>query len=119
MNPDEAKAALTGIGLVPAVTTRLDPRIDEGGLIGLEPGPGTSLPRGAQVTIVVSSGLSVVVPGLDGVTTVAEAIAKLQAAGLVAHNLTGSGSLSGRPVAFDPPAGQVVAKGSPVDIVVQ
>ncbi|HET8930881.1 MAG TPA: PASTA domain-containing protein [Acidimicrobiales bacterium] len=119
MSADEAQAALRNIGLVPEVTTRLDPAVDKGGLIGLDPGSGTSLPRGAQVTVVVSSGLSVIVPSLDGVTTVAEAIEKLQQAGLVANNLTGSGSLSGRPVAFDPPAGQVVAKGSPVNIVVQ
>lgn len=119
MSADEAQAALREIGLVPEITTRLDPAVDKGGLIGLDPGSGTSLPRGASVTVVVSSGLSVIVPSLDGVTTVAEAIAKLQQAGLVANNLTGSGSLSGRPVAFDPPAGQIVAKGSPVNIVVQ
>lgn len=119
MTPDEAEAALTSVGLVPEVTTRLDPAIDRGGLIGLDPAPGTSLERGTTVTVVVSSGLSVVVPSLEGVATVPEAIALLQNAGLVASGLSGSGGLSGRPVAFDPPAGQVVAKGSPVDIVTE
>jgi len=119
MSPDEAEAALRNIGLVPNVTTRLDARVDKGGLIGLDPAPGTSVARGATVTVVVSAGLLVAVPGLDGVSTVAEAIARLQDAGLVANNLSGSGSLSGTPVAFDPPAGTMVAKGSPVNIVVR
>jgi serine/threonine-protein kinase len=119
LSPDQAEAALRDVGLVPKVTTRLDTHVDKGGLIGLDPGPGTSAPRGSTVTVVVSAGLLVAVPTLDGVSTVAEAIARLQDAGLVADNLSGSGSLSGTPVAFDPPAGTMVAKGSPVNIVVR
>ncbi len=119
MSPDQAEAALRDVGLVPKVTTRLDTRVDKGGLIGLDPAPGTSAPRGSTVTVVVSDGLLVAVPSLDGVSTVAEAITRLQRAGLVANNLSGSGRLSGTPVAFDPPAGTMVAKGSPVNIVVR
>lgn len=119
MSPEQAEAALRNLGLVPKVTRRLDTHIDKGGLIGLDPSTGTTVPRGATVTVVVSDGLLVAVPSLDGVSTVAEAIAALQNAGLVANNLSGSGSLSGTPVAFDPPAGTMVAKGSPVNIVVR
>ncbi len=119
MTPDQAVAALERIGLQPQVTKRLDTKVDTGGLIGLDPSPGTSVPRGSTVQVIVSKGLLVAVPSLAGVDTVPAAIAKLQAAGLVAANLTGTGNLSGKPVAFDPPSGQLVAKGSSVNIVVK
>ena len=119
MTPDQAVAALERIGLQPQVTKRLDTKVDTGGLIGLDPSPGTSVPRGSTVQVIVSKGLLVAVPSLAGVDTVPAAIAKLQAAGLVAANLTGTGNLSGTPVAFDPPSGQLVAKGSSVNIVVK
>jgi beta-lactam-binding protein with PASTA domain len=61
----------------------------------------------------------VAVPSLKGVHTVREAVDKLESVGLVANSLTGSGRLSGKPIAFDPPEGQLVAKGSSVDIVVR
>ncbi|MBS1848338.1 MAG: PASTA domain-containing protein, partial [Actinobacteria bacterium] len=119
MSPERAEAALRSIGLVPVVVERFDTKVDTGGLIGVEPAPGASVPRGASVQVVVSKGLLVAVPSLSGITTVSGAISALQSVGLVANSLEGSGSLSGRPVAFNPPAGQLVAKGSRVDIVVQ
>jgi serine/threonine-protein kinase len=119
MSPDQATAALTQLGLVPHTVERYDQKVDKGGLIGLEPGPGTSVPRGADVNVVVSKGLLVAIPSLDGVHNVRQAIDKLESAGLVANSLTGTGRLSGKPVAFDPPEGQLVPKGSSVDIVVR
>lgn len=119
MSPDQAETALSDIGLVPVVVQRYDEKIDTGGLIGLEPGAGTTLPRGAKVDVVVSKGLLVAVPSLNGVTTVSGAIERLQAVGLHANALGGTGSLSGTPVAFDPPAGELVVKGSSVDIIVR
>ena len=118
MSPDQATAALTQLGLVPHTVERLDTKVDKGGLIGLEPGSGTSVARGSDVNVVVSKGLLVAIPSLDGVRTVIGAVAKLEKAGLVADELTGSGRLTGRPVAFDPPEGTLVAKGSAVNIVV-
>lgn len=119
MTPAEAEAALRKLGLIPQVTERYDKVVDKGGLIGLQPGSGSTVPRGAQVTVVVSKGLVVAVPGLDGVTTLTGAIARLQQAGLVPGRVLGSGQLTGRPVAFDPASGTLVAKGAAVDIVVQ
>ncbi len=119
MTPAQVEARLTQLGLVPNETQRFDTKVDKGGLIGLNPASGTQVPRGATVEVVVSKGLLVAVPSLDGVSTVKGAIAKLEAVGLVAGKAEGSGSLSGQPVAFDPPAGQLVAKGSTVNIVVR
>lgn len=119
MTPDQAGAALTQIGLVPHTVERFDTKVDKGGLIGLEPGTGTSVARGSDVNVVVSKGLLVAVPSLDGVNTVPGAILKLTQAGLVPDELLGTGRLWGRPVAFDPPEGQLVAKGSSINIVVR
>lgn len=119
MSPDQATAALTQLGLVPHTVERYDTKVDNGGLVGFEPGSGTSVQRGSDVNVVVSKGLLVAIPSLDGVRTVPQAIAKLQAAGLVAASLTGTGNLSGRPVSFDPPEGKLVVKGSAVNIVVR
>ncbi len=119
MTPDQAAQALRDVGLVPRLEKRYDTKVDTGGLVGLEPAPGTSAPRGATVTVIESKGLLVAVPELGGISTVAGAIAKLEAAGLVANNLTGTGNLSGTPAGFDPPAGQLVVKGSRVNIVVR
>ena len=119
MSPDQATAALTQLGLVPHTVERFDLKVDKGGLIGLEPGPGTSVSRGTDVNVVVSKGLLVAIPSLKGVKSVRQAVDKLESAGLVADSLTGSGRLSGKPVAFDPPDGTLVAKGSSVNIVVR
>ncbi len=119
MTPAQIESKLTQLGLVPKETQRLDTKVDKGGLIGLNPASGTQVPRGATVEVVVSKGLLVAVPSLDGVRTVKDAIAKLEAVGLVAGKAEGSGSLSGQPVAFDPPSGKLVAKGSTVNIVVR
>ena len=119
MSPDQATAALTQLGLAPHTVERYDLKVDKGGLIGLEPGSGTSVSCGTAVNVVVSKGLLVAIPSLDGVRNVRQAIDKLESVGLVANSLTGSGRLSGKPVAFDPPEGQLVAKGSSVDIVVR
>ena len=118
MTPAQMESKLTQLGLVPKETQRYDTKVDKGGLIGLNPASGTQVPRGATVEVVVSKGLLVAVPSLDGVHTVKDAIAKLEAAGLVAGKAEGSGSLSGQPVAFDPPVGTLVVKGSTVNIVV-
>ncbi len=118
-SPEELTAVLRDMGLEPSVTERYDTEVDTGGLIGMSPSPGTTVARGTTVELVVSKGLLVAVPELGDADTVAAAIEKLEAAGLTADELLGSGSLSGRPAAFDPPAGELVVKGSAVDIVVR
>lgn len=119
MTAAQFEATLRDMGLVPEVSERYDTEVDTGGLIGLEPMSGTTVPRGATVELVVSKGLLVAVPSLEGVDTVAGAIRALESAGLVADELLGSGSLSGRPAAFEPGAGELVPKGSAVDIIVR
>ena len=119
MTLDQAKAALRDLGLSPSVVERYDTKVDKGGLIGLQPGPGATVARGATVQVVVSKGLLVAVPSLAGVSTVDGATAKLRAAGLVPNALGGTGSLSGKPVAYDPGSGTLVVKGSQVDIIVE
>lgn len=119
MGASEITAALENLGLVADVSERYDTEVGKGGIIGVDPGVGSSVERGSTVRVVISEGLLVPVPALDGVTTVAQAIQRLEDAGLVADNLLGSGSLSGRPAAFDPPAGELVAEGSAIDIIVR
>ena len=119
MTPDQAVSALTNLQLVPAVAKRLDKVVDTGGLIGLDPAPGKSVPRGATVTVYVSSGLAVTVPDLGGARTLIGAITALENAGLSPGSIGGSGKLLGKPIAFDPPSGQSVAKGSTVNIIVK
>ena len=119
MTPDQAESALTDLQLVPTVAKRLDKVVDTGGLIGLDPAPGKSVPRGATVTVFVSSGLLVTVPDLGGARTLIGAINALEGAGLSPGSIGGSGKLLGKPVAFDPPSGQPVAKGSTVNIIVK
>lgn len=119
MTPDQAIEALRGLRLEPVRAEDYSFDVDTGGLIGLDPGVGTKVPRGAQVKVIVSKGLLVEVPELGGVVSVSGAIAKLEAAGLHAGTAKGSGSLSGRPVGFSPASGTAVAKGSTVDIVVE
>lgn len=117
MTPDQASAALTSLQLVPTTVERPDQKIDTGGLIGIDPAPGTQVPRGATVKVIVSNGLLVAVPSIDGVRTLLGAMSRLEDAGLRAGSA--SGLLLSRPVAYDPPSGTLVPKGSTVNIVLR
>ena len=116
LTPAQAAQQLTDLGLVPVTVKVFSDSVDSGGLIGLNPASGQSVGRGSTVQVLVSKGPELVaVPSMKGIKTIQDAIAALEAVGLVpgaAH-----GGLSSRPRAFDPGSGTMVPKGSTVDII--
>jgi serine/threonine-protein kinase len=116
LTPAQAAQQLTDAGLVPVTVKVFSDSVDSGGLVGLSPASGQSVARGSTVQVLVSKGPELVaVPSMKGVKTIQDAIAALEAVGLVpgaAH-----GGLSSRPKAFDPGSGTMVPKGSTVDII--
>jgi serine/threonine-protein kinase len=61
-----AQSELRRLGLIPNVETR-DDDADEGTVIGQDPGPESTLRRGQEVTIIVSTGAgSVLMPSVEG-----------------------------------------------------
>ncbi len=61
-----AQSALRRKGLIPDVDTR-DDDAPEGTVIGQDPGPGSRVPRGERITLIVSTGAgSVIVPDVVG-----------------------------------------------------
>ncbi|HVX17551.1 MAG TPA: protein kinase [Acidimicrobiales bacterium] len=115
-DPTSAAQKLQQMGLHTAQRTDYNDTIPSGQVIGTEPGPGTQVPRGSTVVVVVSKGPQPVqVPSIAGVTTQAEAIARLQAVGLRPGNV--SGPITGTPVAYRPGSGTTVKHGSSVDII--
>ena len=82
-DPAAACAAIEEVQLVCATREEFSDDVEEGNVIGLEPGPGTEVARDSTVEVVVSKGPDlVVVPEVIG-SDVGDAIAALQAAGLV------------------------------------
>ena len=116
LTPAQAAQQLTDAGLVPVTVRVFSDSVDSGGLVGLSPASGQSVARGSTVQVLVSKGPELVaVPSMKGIKTIQDAIAALEAVGLVpgaAH-----GGLSSRPKAFDPGSGTMVPKGSTVDII--
>ena len=83
-------------------------------MIGTDPAAGTSVPRGAAVTVIVSKGPDVVrVPSVGGLTVDA-AVAKMQQNGLSVTNVFGPPNR--RVFTTLPGAGATVARGSGVDL---
>jgi beta-lactam-binding protein with PASTA domain len=79
----DATAALENDGFKVRVSTRTDGTVAKGTVISQKPSGGTQAAKGSTVTIYVSAGpAQVKVPNLTGLTQ-AEAVAKIQALGLV------------------------------------
>lgn len=118
LDVDGAVAALAKLGLVPQKVDVFSDTVATGGLVGLDPAPGATAPRGATVSVQVSKGPELVeVPSLSGARSIDDAVRLLEAAGLQAGHA--QGRLSGRPREFDPGAGTKVPKGSSVDIILR
>ncbi len=115
---DEAVAALAAEGLVAAVEPRFSDDVAEGVVIATDPGASAEVARDSTVTVVVSQGPDLVtVPDVSGVATLAEAVAAMEGAGLVAGGVRGPAV--GTPSGTDPGAGQEVRRGSEVDIILE
>ncbi len=79
---DEAVDDLTGLGLVAGQEQQYSDTVEEGKVIGSEPGKGETVPRDSEVTVIVSLGPELIaVPGVAGLS-VSEAAAAIEAKGL-------------------------------------
>lgn len=110
-----AIAALRQLKLVPLETKAHSPTVPAGDVISTEPAPGTSVPRGSTVTVVVSEGPRMVaVPNVEG-DGVVQATAALEAAGLAVPHVYGppGGTLV---ILTTPGPGALVPVGTPVSL---
>ncbi len=115
---EDVVAVLEGLGLVPDVQEEFSDDVEAGIVIGTEPGAGAEAPRDSTVVVVVSKGPDLVtVPDVSTVGSLAEAVALLEEAGLVAGDV--QGPAAGRPSSSSPGAGEQVRRGSEVDIILR
>jgi hypothetical protein len=124
MTAEQATDELEGAGLVVADDLEQEPHdtIPEGRVILTEPPAGVEVSRGAEVMLVVSSGiLTVQVPDVVGMT-VEQATAELQSAGLgvnaAQEERPDENIARGSVIATDPAANTAVRSGSQVTLIV-
>jgi beta-lactam-binding protein with PASTA domain/tRNA A-37 threonylcarbamoyl transferase component Bud32 len=118
MAQDEAVAALEELGLVAEIQEEFSDDVEAGLVIGTDPGAGAEAARDSTVVVVVSKGPDLVtVPDVSAVGTLAEAVALLEAEGLVAGDV--AGPAAGAPASTSPGAGEQVRRGSEVDITLR
>lgn len=111
---EEAAAAIEAVQLVPKRVEQFHDTVPVGAIIGLQPNEGNEVARGSTVEVVVSKGPDLVtVPDVKD-KDLPGAIAALEAAGLVAGDV--SGPAQGKPFVTNPEAGTKVKRGSSVDI---
>ncbi len=111
---DQARADLAEDGLDVTVTEQFSNSVAAGVVIATNPGGGATVARGDTVELVVSKGPDLVtVPDVSGLSE-ADAIAALEAAGLVAGSSTGPAG--GSVFETDPGAGASVQRGTEVDL---
>lgn len=111
----EARAQLEGLGLDVATKMQSSESVDEGIVMGVEPGVGAQVARDSTVTLIVSSGPPmVVIPNVAGLSA-ADAATKLQGAGLVVSST--QGSPANKATGTSPSAGKSVRRGTSVTII--
>jgi serine/threonine-protein kinase len=121
MTPDEAKTALTGLGLqVGSEITTSSPTVTKGQVIGTDPGVGTSVASGQTIALLISSGPELVTVPVTVGSSESSAVLALQAAGFSVNPLFHQEFNSKYDIGIvfkTSPAGKTkAAKGSQVDI---
>jgi len=121
MTPDQAKAALTGLGLqVGSQITTSSPTVPKGQVIGTDPGAGISVASGQTIALLVSSGPELVTVPVTVGSSESSAVLALQAAGFSVNpmiNRDYSSKYDNGIVFKTSPGGKAkAAKGSQVDI---
>jgi eukaryotic-like serine/threonine-protein kinase len=115
-----AESELRSLGFIPNVETRNEDA-PEGEVVGQDPGSGSRLLKGEQVTIVVSTGAgSVVMPDVEGQAE-ETAVSNLTSRGLsvdVVERITTRRSQDGRVISQAPGAGTRLRQGDSVTIYV-
>jgi serine/threonine-protein kinase len=110
----QAQAALQAVGLTATQANATSATVPSGNVISTTPPSGGMAPFGSAVTVTVSTGPpTVAVPNLFD-DTVPQAVAALQAAGLVASGL--EGNPTGTVIGSIPSQGTVVPTGSSVTL---
>jgi serine/threonine-protein kinase len=113
----EVVSILEGLKLHPKPNGVYDTKVPKGDVMATDPGPGATVPRGADVTVTVSNGPPLVrVPDISRAGSLDEAITMLHRAGLKDGDVSGKGS---KPAGTDPPAGTQVPQGSTVNIILR
>ena len=109
-------AALIDAGLGVNQSEEFDDDVPLGQFVSIDPPPGASLERGGQVNVVISAGpVPVPVPETSGLD-LGDALDRLDAVGLLAGDLLGSGNARCSVVGTDPPAGTELQPGDAVSI---
>ena len=107
--------------IVGVITTAHNPIVPIGQVISQNPDPGTSVPLGSPVSLVVSIGpVMVTVPNVVGMVQ-ASAEAAIRAANLVVGTIATTNSTTvpaGSVISQNPASGISVAQGSPVNLVI-
>lgn len=119
---EEAKQALEAHGLRASYADdEHSDTVPKGRVLRQDPGPGEQVDDGAVVALTISLGpMSVAVPDVRG-RSVEDAIATLRDAGLPVGDQETEFSdelPKGRVIATDPPAGELVTRGTPITLVV-
>jgi len=111
----DAEAELAALGLGAVRTDEASRSVPEGQVIRTEPGPGEQVARGAEIRVVVSTGLPFVrVPDVTG-RSAGEAATILEDAGFTVRDTQGPPN---RPVLVtDPPAGESHREGTAILII--
>jgi eukaryotic-like serine/threonine-protein kinase len=115
-----ATTELKAADLVPIPSQAPSLTVAEGSVISVSPAPGSVVPRGAHVGVVVSTGpASVGVPDVRGLTS-AEAVHKLQQAHFKPNAQTRSSAsvANGKVISTEPSQGVPLLEGSPVTVFV-
>lgn len=109
-------AALLDAGLGVAQSEEFDDVVPLGEFVSIEPPPGAEIARGGQVVIIISAGpVPVPVPETSGLD-LGDALDRLDAVGLLAGDLLGSGNARCSVVGTDPPSGTELQPGSAVSV---
>ncbi|MEI6591129.1 MAG: PASTA domain-containing protein, partial [Actinomycetes bacterium] len=118
---DTANATLTGQKLLINKLYQISDTVPAESVIRTDPVAGTKVPENTTVTVYVSSGKDqVAVPSLEGMTE-ADASAAIQAAGFTLGTITTANSATikaGSVISSDPTTGNLLAKGSPINLIV-
>jgi serine/threonine-protein kinase len=113
-DPNTAKADLEAMGLVVQLKDEFSDDVDSGKVTRTDPAAGQTVAKGGTVTLYVSKGQDlVVVPDVSKYSTLEQAQAALEAAGLQLGDVSGRGT---RPASSDPAAGTKVKRNSSVDV---